>query len=135
MNISHKLTCKTTSVSVYILPYTECFVKIFRNLFIHCTSFELLVLICDDPPDFSNASYNKQIWYNGTQANYTCEPGYMHASDSNIYLTCEVVGYDVEWSKDSIKCVPGSSFRKSWLEQLQFLNIYMRVVVGPCIFP
>ena len=68
-----------------------------------------LVLICDDPPDFSNASYNKQIWYNGTQANYTCEPGYMHASDSNGYLICQVVDYDVEWSKDSIKCVPGNN--------------------------
>ena len=33
----------------------------------------------------------------------------MHASDSNSYLTCEVVGYDVEWSEDTIKCVPGNN--------------------------
>ena len=55
-------------------------------------------------------------------ANYTCEPGYMHASDGNSYLTCEVVGYDVEWCEDTIKCVSDSSFRKSWLEQ-EIINI------------
>ena len=70
-------------------------------------SIVLPVLICDDPPQFKNSSYHPQRWLNGTQANYTCDSGYKFAADSSHNLTCEVRGYDVQWSEETIKCVPG----------------------------
>ena len=95
-----------TRVQLYFCHITSCYYFQCKALFCKYTCL-FSVLICEDPPAVSHASYqNRQRWLNGSTVIYTCDTGYEIAEGSGNNITCNVIGAGVQWSNETVNCIP-----------------------------